>query len=75
MENNKKLNCDTARTETLDNSSMKFSHRSMDLNNFNGIEQAFQIFIEKKQKSETNGANFLLNNRNINPTSAKSMFK
>lgn len=66
----------TSRTETFDDQSVKLTQRSMELKNFNGIEHAFQIFIEKKQKSEApNSLNFLLNNRKNNPTSAKSLFK
>ncbi|KAL5277638.1 CEP78 family protein [Megaselia abdita] len=73
FENDDLYNINTSRTETFDTSSVKLTQRSM---GFNGIEQAFQIFIEKKQKSENpNSLNFLLNNRKNNPTSAKSLFK
>lgn len=76
LENDQIYNVSTSRTETFDSSSVKLSPRSMDLKSFNGIEHAFQIFIEKKQKSEApNSLNFLLNNRKNNPTSAKSLFK
>lgn len=74
-ENDKNYNPNSSRTETLDTSSVKDSPRSMELRSFSGIDQAFQIFIGKKQKCEApNSLNFLLNNRK-NPTSAKSLFK
>lgn len=73
---NNQIYVDTARTETHDTASLKLTQRSTDLKSFNGIEQAFQIFVEKKQKSDApNSLNFLLNNRKNNPTSAKSLFK
>lgn len=76
FENDQIYNMNTSRTETFDSSSVKLSQRSMDLKSLNGIEHAFQIFIEKKQKSEApNSLNFLLNNRKNSPTSAKSFFK